>query len=531
MQAIALSSPQSSTALIDSIELAKLEPPSNSPFGPTVNLLMQLHCTRPNCPSPINHFSDLDSPKLPRPLKQKYCSACRMELVLRGRYLPQSVLGKGGFGTAFLTVDIDSPTRSKCVVKLFQPPVNLSDSQMETALTLFAREAQVLERLGRRHPQIPNLYAYFPLPVTNPLTNQSEELFYLVQEFLDGEDLEKVSDRLGKLPEATVVNILREILKVLDFVHGEGAIHRDVKPSNIMQEADGRLSLLDFGAVKEVTTPNSAQRGPTTICSPEYAPPEQIMSGQVNVTSDLYALAATCVVLLTNQESRKLRDSVSNTWKWRSYAQVSPDIADVLDRMLMANPSDRFPSAKAVLSALDLALSRSSGSTGGTPGSSGQFPVGSVSPDPLGTSGRGRTAPPAPASVVPPRSAPAVTTMAPMPLARFLSNAAFLGAEGGLLAIATASLLGTTLITSSAWVIMLGTLALLQFKRTIEGLDLLIILGLTSAAVIFFEALNTWALVDGNLFAIVVVAAMCAGAAVAVAIIFRLIFRIVSRMM
>ncbi|MGD1897048.1 MAG: 4-Cys prefix domain-containing protein [Phormidesmis sp.] len=62
---------------------------------------MQLHCTRPNCPSPVNHFSDLDDPNIPQPLKQKYCSACRMELILRGRYLPMRLLGKGGFGTAF----------------------------------------------------------------------------------------------------------------------------------------------------------------------------------------------------------------------------------------------------------------------------------------------------------------------------------------------------------------------------------------------------------------------------------------------
>ena len=485
---------------------------------------MQLHCTRPNCPNPLNHFSDLDSPKLPRPLKQKYCSACRMELVLRGHYLPQSVLGKGGFGTAFLAVDIDSPTRSKCVVKLFQPPVNLSDSQMETALTLFAREAQVLERLGRRHPQIPNLYAYFPLPVTNPLTNKSEELFYLVQEFLDGEDLEKVRDRQGKLSESTVVKILREILGVLDFVHGEGAIHRDVKPSNIMLESDGRLSLLDFGAVKEVTTPTSAQRGPTTICSPEFAPPEQIMNGQVNVTSDLYALAATCVVLLTDKDSNELRSSASNTWAWRSYAQVLPALADILDRMLLAEPSDRFPSAKAVLSALD--------SIGRQPPGAGVAPGTGISPSPQTAATPLASPSPAPNRPSPPPvAAPApIANPAPaMPLTRFLGNAAFLGAEGGLLAIATLSLLPTVMVSSGAWIVILGILAFMQFRRTIEGADLLIILGLTLAAVVFFNPLKDLAWV--NLPTILVIMAMAAGAAVAIAIIFRLIFRIVSRIM
>lgn len=487
---------------------------------------MQLHCTRPHCPSPINHFSDLDGAKLPYPLKQRYCSACRMELVLRGHYLPQSVLGQGGFGTAFLAIDIDSPTRSQCVVKLFQPPVTLSRSQMETALTLFAREAQVLERLGRRHPQIPNLYAYFPLPVTNPLTNKSEELFYLVQEFIDGEDLEKVRDRQGKLSEAMVVEILRGTLGVLDFVHKEGAIHRDVKPSNIMQGADGRLSLLDFGAVKEVTTPNSAQRGPTTICSPEYAPPEQIMSGQVNVTSDLYALAATCVVLLTDKDSNQLRDSASNRWQWRSDASVSPRLADILDRMLMARPGDRFPSVQDVLTALD-APSRQPVSSSGLATSS---PAGGGSQQ----AQKSKASAPVPGSSTPPSPianpvSPQLANPAPpMPLTQFIGNAAFLGAEGGLLAIATVSLLGRV-FGGVAWLVMLSLLVFLQLRRTIEGKDFLIIAILSLAAVIFLGKLNR--ALDGNVQLVILTMIMAAGAVVAIAIIFRLIFRLVSRIM
>jgi serine/threonine protein kinase len=164
---------------------------------------MQLHCTRPNCPAPLNSFLDLDNPQLPRPLEKKYCRACRMELILGGRYLPVSVLGQGGFGTAFLAYDFDSPNKSRCVVKLFQPPVTLTTEQMATAQRLFKNEAIVLERLGRDHPQIPNLYAYFSLPITNPLTNKVDELFYLVQEFIDGEDLEKILHRDGQFSEAT----------------------------------------------------------------------------------------------------------------------------------------------------------------------------------------------------------------------------------------------------------------------------------------------------------------------------------------
>nr|WP_240518889.1 protein kinase [Leptolyngbya sp. BC1307] len=432
-----------------------------------------------------------------------------MELILGGRYLPVSVLGQGGFGTAFLARDFDSPTQRRCVVKLFQPPVTLTPQQMATAQRLFAREAEVLERLGLQHPQIPNLYAYFPLPITNPLTNQLEELFYLVQEYVDGEDLEKVRHRQGKLTEAEVDKVLRAMLDVLDFVHSNGAIHRDVKPSNIIHSQNGRLSLLDFGAVKEVTTPTGVQRGPTTICSPDYAPPEQIMNGTVDATSDLYALAATCVVLLTDKDSSELRDSSSNSWNWRSEARVSPGFAQVLDRMLRAKPSDRYPSAKAVLAAL----------------SAGSSQPPSV-PSPLVT-------PPTPvASSAPPARPPvqpAPQPIQPLSLPRFLGNAAFAGAEGGLLAIAAISLLGTTFWGGGVWLAMLAGLVLLQARRVIEGTDLVIIAGLTLAAVIFFPPLHN--LLVGGLSMILVVTVMAGGLGVAIAVIFRLIFRLVSRIM
>ncbi|MGB3294757.1 MAG: serine/threonine-protein kinase [Phormidesmis sp.] len=485
---------------------------------------MQLHCTRPTCPAPVNTFADLDNPKIPRPLKPKYCSACRMELILRGRYLPVSVLGQGGFGTAFLARDFDSPSfysasQGQCVVKLFKPPVNLTPKQLATALRLFAKEAEVLERLGRRHPQIPNLYAYFPLPVTNPLNHQSEELFYLVQEFIEGEDLEKIRHRQGKFSEAEVEKLLGAMLDVLGFVHRNQAIHRDVKPSNIIQGTDGQLSLLDFGAVKEVTTPTGVQRGPTTICSPDYAPPEQILNGTVDATSDLYALAATCVVLLSDKDSGELRDSSNNTWQWHPYARVSAGLTQVLDRMLQARPGDRYPSAEAVVEALNAYSTQAAAA-----------PTPQTAPQPQ----RSPTQPPAATPPAQPQSIatpPPPIRIPPQPisLTRFLGNAAFAGAEGGLLAIAAISLLGTSLLGGGVWLVMLGVLVFLQMRRAIEGMDLVIIAGLTLAAVIFFPPLHR--ILGGAPVVIVVAAVMAGGAMVAIAVIFRLIYRLVSRIM
>ncbi|MEO0885022.1 MAG: serine/threonine-protein kinase [Cyanobacteria bacterium J06648_10] len=508
---------------------------------------MQLRCTRPNCPSPVNHFSDLDDPNIPQPLKQKYCSACRMELILRGRYLPVSLLGQGGFGTAFLARDFDSPTKRSCVVKLFQPPVTLTPDQMATAQRLFGKEAIVLERLGLQHPQIPNLYAYFPLLVTNPLTDKAEELFYLVQEYIDGEDLEKILDSQGKFAESDVKRVLKAMLEVLGFVHRNGAIHRDVKPSNIMQGKDGKLSLLDFGAVKEVTAPTGIQRGPTTICSPEYAPPEQIMNGTVDKTSDLYALAASCVVLLTEKSSVELRDSISNQWKWKQHAQVSSEFADILERMLQPNPRDRYPSAEAVLTDLKTLESKASGqgartvqvargSSGGSFGAaSGSGTSGGASVAGSVTSGGTIVSPPQQSPPVqPPAPPPVVAPAAPFSMTRFLGNAAFSGVQGGLLAIASTSLLGTRAVGHIAWVVMLAVLGVLQFRRTIEGMDLVIIAAVTSALVIFFRPLHKILLdagMAGGLMPVVIIAVMAGCGMVILAVVFRLIFRVISELM
>ncbi|EDX85689.1 protein kinase domain [Synechococcus sp. PCC 7335] len=462
-----------------------------------------------------------------------------MELILRGRYLPVSLLGKGGFGTAFLAKDFDSPTQRRCVVKLFQPPVTLTPPQLATAQRLFNQEAIVLERLGLQHPRIPNLYAYFPLLVTNPLNNQSEELFYLVQEYVEGDDLEKLLDRQGRFSEPDIEKVLAAMLDVLGFVHDNGAIHRDVKPSNIIQGKDGKLSLLDFGAVKEVTTPTAGRRGPTTICSPDYAPPEQIMSGQVDQTSDLYALAATCVVLLTDRDSNQLRDPVSNRWNWQSSTQISTGLAQVLEKMLQPKPRDRFPNAAAVVEALtknaQSTVSPQARATGrAIMGSSAQSAQ-SVSVTPSQPKPTPPLANPKVGSPANPKqsSPPVVPASAPVQLLsvpRFLGNAAFAGVEGGLLAVACLSTLGTTLVGGGAWLAMLAVLVALQLRRAIEGMDLVIIAGVTLAVIAFFSPLHS-ILGGGGWVPIAVIAMMAGGVMVIVAIVFRLIFSLLSRIM
>lgn len=487
---------------------------------------MEVYCTRPNCPRPQNYFADLDDSATLKTVQQKYCTTCGMTLILLGRYLSLKLLGRGGFGAAFLARDRYTPGMRRCVVKQFKPAFDLTSTQLEIAQKLFEREAEVLEELGSQHDQIPDLFAFFELTVPSLQPGKQDKLFYLVQEFIDGKNLEEELAEKGKFSEAEVLEVLRAILPVLKFVHENGSIHRDIKPSNIMRHGNGKLYLLDFGAVKQVTkaTGVATSRGSTGIYSIGFAPPEQMAGGEVYPSTDLYALAVTCLTLLTGKEPTELFDAYSNQWNWRTHATVSDAIADVLDRLLMIAPNQRFQSAASVMAALTPAK------TPPPPPSTPINPLSQVPPSPPTTT-TSRTTP------LFPQQSQQTQQPQPPPSARFarpafstlelLAGAAFSGFEGGLIAIALASLSGTTLISSGLWLLILGGLIFAQSLRMIEKANLAIIAGITLAIILFFPALRTVinSYYAGNLIQVVVLPILTGLLAIAVTALFRLVYK------
>lgn len=467
---------------------------------------MELYCTRPGCPHPRNSFVDLDNNDTLKTVQQKYCTTCGMPLILDGRYLPLKLLGRGGFGAAFLARDRRTPGMRRCVVKQFQPSGNLNPQQLQMAQNLFEREGAVLEELGS-HPQIPDLYAFFEITLPSLQGGRQDRFFYLVQEFIDGENLEEELSHRGQLSEAELLDVLQQILPVLKFVHDNGSIHRDIKLSNIMRNGQGRLYLLDFGAVKQAT--QAASTGASTgIYSMGFAPPEQMAGGQIYPSTDLYALAVTCLSLLTGKQPTELFDSYNNQWNWRSYApQVSPHLADILDRMLLPAPNQRFGSVEEVLDAL-------------TPKAATWSPPQPVAP----------TQPPQPLQppVVNP-SAPPIRQQR-FSLLEILFAAACTGFEGGLLAIALVSLALLPAISAGLVGMILGLLIYLQYRRILEGKDMPIIVVITLVAVLF-PPLHKAALGLGfqNWIVSVLFVTILAGAlAVAVTALFRLIYNLLS---
>ncbi|MDJ0553425.1 MAG: tetratricopeptide repeat protein [Microcoleaceae cyanobacterium MO_207.B10] len=277
--------------------------------------------------------------------------------LLDGRYRVVQVLSSGAFGQTYMAADTRRPGHPQCVVKQLRAPGN-SFTIVRTAHRLFKQEAEILEKLGR-HDQIPLLLAYF----------EENNQFYLVEEFIPGIPLNKEIIP-GKLwQEKTVIKLLSEVLEILVFVHGNEVIHRDVNPSNLIRrQPDGKLVLIDFGSVKEVTHRIAAQNGeiPRTIATgtPSYMPIEQFQ-GIPQFNSDLYAVGMIAIQALTgipSSELPKLQDlSPSNPSgiMWRNRTQCSTLLADILDKMVHYHYTKRYQSAAEVLNALQKINGRS----------------------------------------------------------------------------------------------------------------------------------------------------------------------------
>ncbi|WP_375510472.1 protein kinase [uncultured Nostoc sp.] len=262
--------------------------------------------------------------------------------MLRGRYKIVRKLGQGGFGETYLAEDMDLPRNPHCVVKRFKP--QFTDPQaLQQAMRLFDTEADVLYRLGN-HEQIPRLLAHF----------EENQEFYLVQEYVQGDDLSTELKPGQQWNQEKVIAFLRDILKILEFVHQQNVIHRDIKPANLIRRAaDGKLFLIDFGAVKEISTLMANNQGRTVaVGTPGYMPSEQY-NGQPQLCSDIYAVGMIGIQALTGIFPLKLPiDPKTLEFIWRNQVQVSPQLADILDRMVRYHFGQRYQSAPTALQAL-----------------------------------------------------------------------------------------------------------------------------------------------------------------------------------
>ncbi|MDD1419147.1 serine/threonine protein kinase [Dolichospermum sp. ST_sed1] len=264
--------------------------------------------------------------------------------LLDHRYQVIRVLATGGFGQTYIAQDTRRPGNPICVVKHLKP-ANSDSNIFVTAKRLFNSEAETLEKLSN-HDQIPRLLAYF---------DENKE-FFLVQEFIDGHTLNEELIPGQPWSETQVMQMLLEILSILEFVHQEGVIHRDIKPDNIIRRAaDYKLVLVDFGAVKQLRSPlvtvGGQQTATVAIGTPGYMPTEQ-GQGKPRPNSDIYALGIIAIQALTGVPASQLQeDPDTGEMNWQHLIPINPELVAILTKMVRYHFKERYQTATEALQA------------------------------------------------------------------------------------------------------------------------------------------------------------------------------------
>jgi eukaryotic-like serine/threonine-protein kinase len=269
--------------------------------------------------------------------------------ILGDRYQIIKDLGEGGFGDTYLAKDSKLPGNPFCVVKHLQPK-DPRPEVLKLARRLFETEAKVLYELGNESRQIPTLFAHF----------EEKGEFYLVQEFVDGHDLTHELIPGKKLSDGEVIALLKSILEILRVAHEhqpDAVIHRDIKPANIMRRKDGKIFLIDFGAVRQINQLIVNINGSVTttipIGTPGYAPAEQA-DGSPKLASDVYAVGMMGIEALTGVRPDRLqKDPRTAEIVWRHLIpRVDPKLASVLEMMVQYYFRNRYQNAGDALAAI-----------------------------------------------------------------------------------------------------------------------------------------------------------------------------------
>ena len=262
--------------------------------------------------------------------------------ILDSRYRIIKYIAKGGFGKTYLAEDIQLPGKDKCVVKQLYPSVDDANF-IKIARRLFKTEAETLHNLGT-HDRIPRLLAYF----------EEDEKFYLVQQYIEGHTLSHELEEGKPWSEDRVIELLKDCLNTLSFIHSKNVIHRDVKPDNLIRrKSDGKLVLVDFGTVKEIIA-EQTQLIPATVAvgTRGYMPSEQAR-GKPRTSSDIYALGVIAVQALTGIHPIKLPENDNGEIIWQDKTACSPRLKELVAKMTRYHFKERYQNAEEIVAALD----------------------------------------------------------------------------------------------------------------------------------------------------------------------------------
>ncbi len=295
------------------------------------------YCINPDCSQP-DHPSNNNS-------NTRYCQSCGSELLLNGKYRVSRLLSDTtGFGVVYEAFEGFTAK----ILKVLQEKWNNEPKAVE----LFKREYDVLLELSRQNVTgVPRADAYFQYS-----TREGKRLHCLVMEKVEGINLEQWLKQYDNLSQKRALKWLRETTLILDKIHQQNWLHRDIKPPNIMLRNSGELVLIDFGTAREETqTYHQKVKGQqvTGITSAGYTANEQ-QHGQAVIQSDFHALGRTFVHLLTGKHPLEIYDPINDVLPWREETEnIHPLLLDFIDELMGRLPRNRPANTRVILQRLD----------------------------------------------------------------------------------------------------------------------------------------------------------------------------------
>jgi eukaryotic-like serine/threonine-protein kinase len=257
-----------------------------------------------------------------------------IDTLFDGRYRIQRKLGAGGMADVYLAEDQELGRR--VAIKI----LNGRHANDDQFIERFRREAKNAAALN--HPSIVSIYD----------RGEAEDTYYIAMEFLDGRTLKELIVGRGAAPINVAIEYGRQILSALRFAHRHGIVHRDIKPHNVLVDAEGRVKVTDFGIARAGTS-QMTETG-SIVGTAQYLSPEQARGGEVDPRSDLYSLGIVLYELLTGKTPfdgdtpveiamKHLSNAPKPPSKLRS--EIPPELDKVVLRALAKNPDERYQSA------------------------------------------------------------------------------------------------------------------------------------------------------------------------------------------
>ncbi len=277
----------------------------------------------------------------------------RIGTVLRERYRLEQYIASGGFGITYKVYDIHL-NESFALKEFFCRTINSRDPLTQTVTVINPNNIQDYEALQNKFKKealrIRSLHSDHIVQVYDIFDENGTS--YYVMDYVDGESLQSILNRIGPLPEEKVLGYLEQTLDALDEIHNRSIWHLDIKPDNILLDSKGCLKLIDFGASKLIDLPSGAMTSSVAIAyTPGFAPLEQTEQQleHIGASTDLYALGATLYNLLTGERPYSGAKIATNS--------ISPMMCHLVGWLMQINREKRPQSVAQVRSYIDANIS------------------------------------------------------------------------------------------------------------------------------------------------------------------------------